>query len=191
MHAYAPKDRMLLGPVQWKFLPTHVLFDYDKFAKIGGILAANFMSPYIGHRVEMCTCVVVALLFMLIAHTNVMRARRRNTTSRQPHVSKNMPMLFAHLRQLEAAGLIIQAHVSRSPARPATPAVASLSSSLALMHALKSQAQIKQFLNMRLNAAFVSSVGHRRAAAIFAHARNFDQRLFHMEIAMDFPFFEL
>ena len=125
---------------QWKFFPTHVLFDYQTITRIGGLLSANFPSPYSVQRVKICERVVSALFFTMNAYLNVGKAHHCNTISRQPHVLKNMPMLFAHLQQLEAAGRISQAHVSYGSAQPATTSAASLFSSLALMHAMKSQA---------------------------------------------------
>ena len=76
-------------------------------------------------------------------------------------------MLSAHLRQLAAAGLIIQDHVVEGHmvscvdishmyplhTGPAPPAAARLFTSLALMHALRKQVRAKHYLITRLDIA--------------------------------------
>lgn len=80
-------------------------------------------------------------------------------------------MLFIHLRQLEAAGRIIQHNVSQSDTQSAAAADASLPSRLALMHAMNNQAKVKQFLIMRLEAAVAARIKDRGVRAQYMHCK--------------------
>ena len=144
---------MLLGPCDP--VPSHNLFHPFTFC-FSCVLFFSFAADQgapAWHR-------AMGVLGLLLATGNTaaittITSLRRNLKVKHWKVSSNMPTLFAHLRQLEAAGRIIQVHIPQSRIQPETrPGKAS--SSLALMHAMKHYAQITAHLMRRLQAAYLT-----------------------------------
>lgn len=78
--------------------------------------------------------------------------KQRNLTPKDRAVSTNLPTFCTHLRQLAAAGQIIKGHVLQTHDPSGKKAVASVSSNLALMHAITSHTTIADILEARLDA---------------------------------------
>ena len=179
LYAYSPWDRMLLGPFHWNFIPTHIFSDLVGIFLGAGILAAAcsltlYQIHGFGLWVRTAGLVVAAWLLQGGFIRSVAEAMGDNLTLGKPQVSQNMPMLSAHLRQLEAAGCVVRHQVAEGHAAtcidlshlypahmgPAPPAAASLFTSLALMHALKNHAWAKFLLLTRLHIACAACIYH-------------------------------
>lgn len=146
---------MLLGSSAWNFIPGHVLFDYRGLFFASGVLGpAVSLSRHVGQWLKVAGLFIALMLITPGVMTNVVKAQKRNLTVGKTQVSKNMFMLVRDLCQLEVAGCIIRECVSQSHTQSATPAAASLSSSLALMHAMNNRARVRDILFTRLHAAY-------------------------------------
>lgn len=133
-YAYSPRDRMLIEPARKErhvYVHVHVGIILP-FVAFAWLKTAVQLSQGKRDRQLYFSFTFTSLWIILGKIFKVVQAWSHNRAACQPEVSKNMPMLFTHLRQLEAAARIIQDHVSGSLGRPARPRVAaSLSSSLA------------------------------------------------------------
>lgn len=145
------------------YVPSHVLVDPLKLC-CGSTLAFTAF-PSIQAWMVPFACLAVWLWIRDNTTVNYNRALKRNLTVKKRDVSSNMPTLLAHVRQLAAAGRIIQDHIYESRNQPAASPAASVSSSLALMHALKHHAAITRHLLMRLKAACLTCMQPRRGTA--------------------------
>ena len=85
-------------------------------------------------------------------------ALKCNLTAKDQRISTNIPMLFAHLRQLEAAGQVLKQNALQSCAQSRVFYTGKVSS-LALMHALSSHAKITGNLAARLWRALLKCTG--------------------------------
>lgn len=155
---------MLVGRCDW-YVSSHILVDPLKISVGSGL----FLTTAFSLTTEAWTRVAAfgGVLFWIYDNTfvNYKGALRRNLAIRDRKVSSNMPTLMAHLRQLAAAGQIIQQHCADSRTQPAGSADASVSSSLALMHALKHHDNITHHLQMRLKAACLACIRQSRRNA--------------------------
>lgn len=159
----------------------------------GGLRSAVALSQDYTQGLSWVFLLCVPLYIKSITLSDVGSARKRNLTVRKLAISKNMPLLFSHLRRLEAAGRIILQHLSQIQTQPAASAAADSPPSPALMHALKEQAQAKHFLVMRLHAAFTACTDHGgmspHCKKFIAKADGLEQMLSRIEVAMKkFPY---
>ncbi len=150
MHAYTPWSRLLLG----RNGIDHLLFKPDTMFLTGLFVIPFFWSHVINPWLRL---LFVAFNLAAVHMTWAMRieaALYHNLTPNDKTVSTNMPTLFTHLRQLEAAGGLIRFHVLQTPKQPASANHAGLPSNLALMHAMKQHSMIMANLQARLLDAY-------------------------------------
>lgn len=148
--AYTPWDRMLLA---CNPLPGHVLIEPFRFCFLGGLYVSYAIDQGAPLRQRLMGVFGFLVVMGKITAMNAIAAWRRNLKVRDRHVSSNMPALFAHLRQLAAAGCIIQDHISKSSSQPVSE-LCKASCGLALVHAMHDHGQITNSLMMRLEAAY-------------------------------------
>ncbi len=97
---------------------------------------------------------VLVLSECALYHLRLQAFLQRNLTPEANLFSTNMPVLFTHLCQLEAAEQIIKFHVSRSTLQNGKANAASVSSNLALMQAMRHCRLITTNLEARLVSAY-------------------------------------
>ncbi len=159
LHAYTPTNRLLLS----KHRVSHLLFSPHRFIifELPGI--AIIVSYGLGSWTSRLFFAVFLYMWRAVYLSRLRSAMKRNLTPDNKELSTNMPTLFTHLRQLQAAGHVIKssiAHGKGSSNSSLQADAASMSSNVALMQATRHLSIITANLEARLESAYNKCCSH-------------------------------
>ncbi len=150
LHAYTPTNRLLLSGNSHH----HLLFSPSRFLFFQvvaiGLIANDGLSSWRGWL----SLALLLIYWFKVYQNRLQAAMKRNLTPDNKALSTNMPTLFTHLRQLEAAGRVIKSFIANGAGSGLQADAASTSSNLALMQATRHLSIITANLEARLVSAY-------------------------------------
>ncbi len=157
LHAYTPTNRLLLS----KDRHSHLLFSPVRFILLELPSIGWISYEGLGSRSGWLSLLLFVVMWCSVYLDRLQAAMKRNLTPDDKTLSTNMPTLFAHLRQLEAAGCVIKSYIAHDRGPILQANAASMYSNLALMQATRHLSIITANLEARLVSAYNKCYSYR------------------------------
>ena len=157
LHAYTPTNRLLVSK-NWN---GHLLFSPIRFITFELPSIAWIASHGLGSQQGWVSLALFVIMWCNVYLSRLQAAMKRNLTPDDKAFSTNMPTLFTHLRQLEAAGRVIKSCIAHGEAPSLQADAANMYSNLALMQATRHLGIITANLEARLVSAYDKCYSYR------------------------------